>query len=159
MRRDEQRYAGPFEGVAALVRRWIETVQPGADRIGWTVESKSSKSFVVLDAEDSVEICAAKMRRAFGPAPEHEHTSRLARAVDAIAERYALTKRRREVAREAAYGLTNEEIAKVLGISKHTVKAHIKAVYERTGCANRHELFRLVYDVVAEHHGRAATSG
>jgi DNA-binding CsgD family transcriptional regulator len=71
------------------------------------------------------------------------------RAVDVIAERFSLTRRQHDVAKEAAFGLTTDEIAKVLGISRHTVKAHLEAVYKSTGCANRHELYRLIYVVIA----------
>lgn len=42
----------------------------------------------------------------------------------------ALTRREREVALEAAKGLSNKEIARVLSISERTVKAHLTSVFE-----------------------------
>lgn len=41
-----------------------------------------------------------------------------------------LTKREKEVALEAAKGLSNKEIARSLSISERTVKAHLSAVFE-----------------------------
>jgi DNA-binding CsgD family transcriptional regulator len=39
-----------------------------------------------------------------------------------------------------ASSLTNAEIAKVMGISAHTVSHHMNAIFDRTGCRNRTEL-------------------
>ena len=41
-----------------------------------------------------------------------------------------LTKRQKEVAVEAAKGLSNKEIARILNISERTVKAHLAATFE-----------------------------
>lgn len=51
-----------------------------------------------------------------------------------------LTKREREVALEAAKGLSNKEIARVLGITERTVKAHLSATFERLGLKDRLQL-------------------
>ena len=51
-----------------------------------------------------------------------------------------LTPREKEVATLAALGLTNEEIAKELGISVKTVKAHLSLVFQKLGVKRRSEL-------------------
>lgn len=48
-----------------------------------------------------------------------------------------LTKREREVALEAAKGLSNKEIARVLSISERTVKAHLTSVFESLNVKDR----------------------
>lgn len=52
----------------------------------------------------------------------------------------ALTPRERDIAELVERGLTNAEIAKVLGISKNTVRNRLAAAFERTGSSNRAEL-------------------
>ncbi len=49
----------------------------------------------------------------------------------------ALTRREREVALEAAKGLSNKEIARVLSISERTVKAHLTSVFETLNVKDR----------------------
>jgi len=51
-----------------------------------------------------------------------------------------LTKREKEVAAEAAKGLSNKEIARVLTITERTVKAHLAAIFERLGAKDRLQL-------------------
>jgi two-component system nitrate/nitrite response regulator NarL len=51
-----------------------------------------------------------------------------------------LTKREKEVAIEAANGLSNKEIARVLSITERTVKAHLAATFERLGAKDRLQL-------------------
>ena len=51
-----------------------------------------------------------------------------------------LTKREKEVAMEAAKGLSNKEIARVLNITERTVKAHLAHTFERLGAKDRLQL-------------------
>ena len=53
---------------------------------------------------------------------------------------HLLTRREREVAQLLARGASNEEIARALWISRHTVKDHAKAVYAKLGVGGRAEL-------------------
>ncbi|MFD3004629.1 helix-turn-helix domain-containing protein [Thermus tengchongensis] len=51
-----------------------------------------------------------------------------------------LTQREKEVAALAALGLSNEEIAKELGISVKTVKAHLSIIFQKLGVKKRNQL-------------------
>jgi two-component system, NarL family, nitrate/nitrite response regulator NarL len=48
-----------------------------------------------------------------------------------------LTKREKQVALEAAKGLSNKEIARILKITERTVKAHLSSAFERLGAKDR----------------------
>ncbi|MDP7206557.1 MAG: response regulator transcription factor, partial [Pirellulaceae bacterium] len=49
----------------------------------------------------------------------------------------SLTQRESEVLQQIALGLTNKEIAQVLGISYETVKEHVQHVLRKVGVADR----------------------
>jgi DNA-binding NarL/FixJ family response regulator len=50
-----------------------------------------------------------------------------------------LTPREREILRLLAEGLPNREIASLLGLSDHTVKFHLRAVFTKLGAHSRTE--------------------
>ncbi|MBI3168856.1 MAG: response regulator transcription factor [Chloroflexi bacterium] len=50
-----------------------------------------------------------------------------------------LTAREKEVLQQMAEGLANKQIALALGISEHTVKFHLSALYAKLGAASRTE--------------------
>jgi DNA-binding NarL/FixJ family response regulator len=54
-----------------------------------------------------------------------------------------LTPREGHVLEHLAQGLTNKQIALALGISEHTVKYHISAIYAKLGVMNRAEAVRV----------------
>ena len=54
----------------------------------------------------------------------------------------ALTPREGDVLRLLAQGLTNRQIAAALGISEHTVKFHVSAIYAKLRVSNRAEAVR-----------------
>jgi DNA-binding CsgD family transcriptional regulator len=67
-----------------------------------------------------------------------------------------LTAREREVAQLLTRGATNDEIARALWISRHTVKDHVKAVYAKLGVASRAELSaKLFHEHVVPSLGKA----
>lgn len=62
-----------------------------------------------------------------------------------IAAAYGLTPREREIAALLLRGLTNDDIARRLWLSPHTVQDHAKAVYEKTGARDRLDLVARVF--------------
>ena len=54
-----------------------------------------------------------------------------------------LTSRELEVLQALAQGLANKQIALALGISDHTVKFHVSAIYSKLGVTNRTEAVRV----------------
>jgi DNA-binding NarL/FixJ family response regulator len=58
-----------------------------------------------------------------------------------------LTQREKEVAQMAAHGASNQAIADECGISERTVKAHLSAVFEKLGIADRLALTLKVHGI------------
>jgi DNA-binding NarL/FixJ family response regulator len=61
---------------------------------------------------------------------------------------HRLTQRQQQVARLAARGLSNSEIAQQLGIKPNTVDAHLKKIYGIMQVHSRTELAYLIRDYV-----------
>ena len=59
-----------------------------------------------------------------------------------------LTPRQQEVARHAARGMTDAEIAAQLGITKQTVNAHLKEVYRKLQVNSRTQLANRILDYI-----------
>ena len=70
-----------------------------------------------------------------------------------IIEAYSLTPRERDVVGAVASGDTTSEIAARLFLSQHTVRDHIKTVFEKVGVSSRAE---LVAKLFAEHYTERA---
>jgi DNA-binding CsgD family transcriptional regulator len=51
-----------------------------------------------------------------------------------------LSPRQLQIADLVSAGLGNAEIAQRLGLSEHTVRAHLREMYARTGCDSRVQL-------------------
>jgi DNA-binding CsgD family transcriptional regulator len=68
---------------------------------------------------------------------------------DAITGRDALTAAELRVARLAAQGLTNREVAQALFITTATAKTHLKRVYRKLGITRRDQLEHALTDLLA----------
>jgi DNA-binding CsgD family transcriptional regulator len=66
-----------------------------------------------------------------------------------------LTPAEREVVREVVRGLSNEAIGRARGVSKHTVAAHLRAIFKKLGVGSRRE---LVAAMALGARGKAPTS-
>jgi DNA-binding NarL/FixJ family response regulator len=66
-----------------------------------------------------------------------------------VVEAYRLTGREVEVARLVARGLSTNQIASTLFLSCHTVRDHLKAIFQKVGVSSRGELTSKLF---AEHH-------
>ncbi|MCC6625499.1 MAG: AAA family ATPase [Deltaproteobacteria bacterium] len=103
----------------ALALHVLRTTARGADLFAWTID----RVFMpLLRAGEPADAGATKGDDALG----------------------ALTRRQREVAEHVSRGLTNKEIAAVLGTSPHTVRNQLVQIFERLGIATRSELAALV---------------
>jgi DNA-binding CsgD family transcriptional regulator len=71
-----------------------------------------------------------------------------------IVEAYGLTQRELDVTRAIARGLGTAEIAAHLFLSQHTVRDHVKSVFEKVGVSSRGE---LVAKVFADHYSPVLT--
>jgi DNA-binding CsgD family transcriptional regulator len=68
---------------------------------------------------------------------------------DAIAQRFRLTPRERQVLREALAGRKIAEMEKTLNQSHETVLAHLNSLYRKTGASDRVDLAMRVMGAVA----------
>jgi DNA-binding CsgD family transcriptional regulator len=59
-------------------------------------------------------------------------------------ERFPLTERERDVAKLMVRGMTNEGIAREIGISAETVKTHVRSIFEKSGTHSRAEFLAAV---------------
>ncbi|MEB3321477.1 MAG: LuxR C-terminal-related transcriptional regulator [Synechococcaceae cyanobacterium] len=88
--------------------------------------------------------------------PEHGHpaASHSAAPTPAGAGRSALSERDLEIIELVATGLTNQEIAETLTISKRTVDNHVSNIFTKTGAKNRVALLNWAMD-----HGKICRDG
>jgi DNA-binding CsgD family transcriptional regulator len=66
-----------------------------------------------------------------------------------VIEAYGMTPREVEVTRLIARGLSTDEIASTLFLSRHTIRDHLKAIFEKVGVSSRGELTSKLF---AEHY-------
>ena len=62
-----------------------------------------------------------------------------------IVDAYELTPREVDVTRALARGLTTNEIARSLHLSRYTIQDHLKSVYEKVGVSSRGELVARMF--------------
>ncbi|WP_038165314.1 response regulator transcription factor, partial [Verrucomicrobium sp. BvORR106] len=59
----------------------------------------------------------------------------------------ALSARELEVLRHLGRGMSNSDLGKILGVSEHTIKSHLKAVFGKLGVADRAEAVARAYEL------------
>lgn len=99
--------------------------------------------YLFTDGENSADAEDATQIEAFS------HASRLARAVNRVAEECGLTDREKEVAFFLARGLANDRIAAELYISVNTVRTHAKSIYQKTDLHSRQEFMAYISDLAS----------
>lgn len=130
----------PGEGGLALL--------PRLDAAGWPVPVVAISS-----AEDEATVRAARSAGVQGFLPKSADATMLGRMIHAIARGETwfpgaeviltpparLTPRQQEVLALLAEGLPNKRICQALQLTEHTVKTHLKALFEHLGVHNRTE--------------------
>jgi DNA-binding CsgD family transcriptional regulator len=119
-----------------------------ARKLGYTGEDLHFMMLPILEPDGLLGTIHCGRRREFTPAMRRDlsvlagHVSvRLAQlGITTTSELGTLSHRQHEVARLAARGLANHQIATSLGVSENTIKKHLKDVFTRLGIANRTEL-------------------
>jgi len=86
-------------------------------------------------------------RRVMAECIRHLVTSAVSRRVGAATLDRRLSRREREIFRQAASGLANKELASRLAIGEATVKAHLTHIFQKLGVRGRAELAALYHGV------------
>jgi DNA-binding NarL/FixJ family response regulator len=124
---------------ARAVRAGVRAVLPreaAAEEIVAAVEAVAA-GLVALPADVADELL--RVTPAHADVHADAHVGADAGATPAPAEGGALTPREREVLALLAQGLANKAIAPRLGISEHTVKAHVASIFEKLHAGTRAE--------------------
>jgi DNA-binding CsgD family transcriptional regulator len=142
---------GSFAATAGRHAQALLTGEPGAlVEAGESFEAQGG----LAEAVDALAQAAAAARRRGDGADSRRMAARAAAlaqevcGLDTPALRAAvldppLTRRQRDVARLAASGRSNREIAQQLGVGIRTVESHLDAAYRRVGVSSRTELLDL----------------
>lgn len=132
------------DGVAAT--RAIRTEFPGTDVLVLTSFSDSERIVGALDAgavgyllkdDDPEEVLAGIRAVSRGESPLHPRAARQLLNARGAGPRQELSPRELEVLALVRAGLANKQIARRLGISERTVKAHLTSVFSRIGVSDR----------------------
>jgi DNA-binding NarL/FixJ family response regulator len=135
------------DGVAAT--RSINEAGLGAEVLVLTSYSDGERIVAALDAgavgyllkdAEPDEVLAGIRAVSRGESPLHPRAARAllgARRQAPSADDVTLTPREQEVLRLVRQGLANKQIARRLGISERTVKAHLTSVFQRLGVEDR----------------------
>ncbi|MGE0814728.1 MAG: response regulator transcription factor [Vicinamibacterales bacterium] len=123
--------------MATALRVFVDAASPGtrrrlvreAERAGWLVVARAEDAEAVLTAGGAPPAIAA------APADDDD-------AHDEVRPHEALTPREQDVLALLAEGAGNREIASRLGVTEHTVKFHLGAIFGKLGAATRTEALR-----------------
>ncbi len=70
---------------------------------------------------------------------------------ETVQEEWSLTNRELEISREIAYGRSNKEIARQLGIAANTVDVHVSAIRRKLGVHNRTQIAVKIVEKMGQH--------
>jgi len=112
----------------------LEPVLPEAVAVPWTAGTLLLTAVVPI----------VWLRWSLLPSQAGPLSSNRDRALDAVTERYRISKREREVVELLLQGKTYKEIQDVLFISFNTVKNHAYNVYQKLGVKSRSQLVHVV---------------
>ena len=153
------------ESVTPGVERWIEDLPDGdwqSGRVPSAIKSVAARSLRAADvADEPGEIAMARVlgrsgtwivlhgaalvspvsRRA-AVIVEPAHPARISSLLMSV---YGLTEREKDVTRLALQGCSTTEVADSLFISPHTVQAHFKSIFDKTGVRSRRDLVGKVF--------------
>jgi len=117
-----------------------QTLIQRAEEAGWTVRADVPTE-AALSPEDLDGVAAIVIDAHDTPAisPRGDEGRDLVAARDLVEP---LTSREHDVLEQMAAGLSNRQIADVLGISEHTVKFHVSAILGKLGVASRSAAIR-----------------
>jgi DNA-binding NarL/FixJ family response regulator len=136
--RDEVRQLRQLAQARPLIVLTIELVSgraPAYLRAGAaTVLSKQQQPDVIVAA---IRACA---RPADETAPPAAPDTAAVRTGDRASQ---LSEREEQVLRQIAWGLTHDQVARRLGISRHTVDTYVKRIRAKLGVGNKAELTRV----------------
>lgn len=62
-------------------------------------------------------------------------------------EQPALSSRELEVVRNLGRGLSNHDLGRILGVSEHTIKSHLKSIFSKLGVVDRAEAVARAYEL------------
>jgi len=131
--RDEMRQLGRLAQLCRLVVLTTERLSgraPAYLRAGATaVCSKQEQPEAIVAA---IRACGGQATKAAGPAP----TATTGEPSNPLSER------EEQVLRQIACGLTHDQVARRLGISRHTVDTYVKRIRAKLGVGNKAELTR-----------------
>jgi len=106
---------------------------------------------LVFEADAELGEALRHAAHARGQEPEHLASDLLQRALAQDTRRShalaSLTPRQQEVARLAAHGQTNRQIARILVVSPETVKTHVRNALDKFGLRSKTELRLLLLDL------------
>ncbi|MBT5632954.1 MAG: Crp/Fnr family transcriptional regulator [Nitrospina sp.] len=100
-----------------------------------TLSSRARENLKILESQDSGRV---RSHEAEGEIKLEEHTKYLMQEA-------GLTSREADVARLICEGLSDKEVAKMLNLSHHTVKDHLKKIYSKFRVYARSQLVSLMY--------------
>ncbi|HZQ84898.1 MAG TPA: response regulator transcription factor [Acidimicrobiales bacterium] len=137
----------PFRPADALARtRRVHSRHPGVPLVAFSASSDRATVLAAIDAgargylladDDAQQIVAAVHTAAQGASPLSPRAATALVSERSTATAEQLTRRERDVLSLLGEGISNKEIARRLGISERTVKAHLTSAFRRIGVRGR----------------------